>query len=352
MNTKLLAGASTLVLAMGLGLGPALAFENNDANYNGTTAVSQERSGDAVAGSTSAVEDGAIAGTNNAVGQDANNNALAAQSSTAVQIDGSSPVLDREEGRSRGGSQPLVDDGSSFNVGNYNEHANAFEESAATTGDKSPAITTFTSPYDGSSQVIGTGNSTATADKGGAAVGGSGTAIGISDVTIGPKQQGRGGGDGFSDPTGTSNVNQNAATNQDAQDQSLSLQQQQQEQNANAQSAAAASSNVYITTDSATVDGSKDGFGSGAGDDATVAFGIGNTVASAHLSQTVTGLAVAFASDPPDRGRDHKVGAATIKTGSIYNNSVSSMTGANRVVFNTGIANQGRALSVGANNSF
>jgi hypothetical protein len=286
MKTKLLAGASALVLTLGLSAGAALA-DSNANNNTPNTAVSQDNSGDAVAGGQNAAQDGAAATSGNALGYDAYENAVASHSSTAVQL------------------EYAPQDGSQVNVGDNNKPATADDYSAAATG-KSSAVVTYDDVEHGSSQTIGSGNSTATADDGGAAVGGSGTAVGIHDITIGPDQGDRG-RDGFA-----------------------GLQEGQ--------------------------DGNHGNNGdNGGADDATLAFGANNTVASAHLEETVSGLALAvvggYEGDQRD-GEDGHKGTATIKTGAIYNNSISSLSGANRVVYNTGIANQGRALSIAANNSF
>ncbi len=288
MKTKLLAGASALVLTLGLSAGSALAANSNANDNDPWTAVTQDNSGDAVSGANNAVEDGAIATSGNALGRDAYDNAAASHSSSAVQID----------------LEYAVQDGSQLNVGDNNKPATADDYSAAAT-DHSSAVNTDDDVDNGSSQTIGSGNSTATADDGGAAVGGSGTAVGIHDITIGPDQGDRG-RDGFA-----------------------GLQEQ--------------------------PDGNNGDHGdNGGGDDATLAFGANNTVASAHLEETVSGLALAIIGGYEDGkdGEDGHKATATIKTGSIFNNSVSSMSGANRVVYNTGIANQGRALSIAANNSF
>jgi hypothetical protein len=83
------------------------------------------------------------------------------------------------------------------------------------------------------------------------------------------------------------------------------------------------------------------GIGGPGGDDATLAFGVGNEVASAHLDAAVSGLS--FALTP-----EGAAGSASVGTGSITDNTVTSMSGANRVALNTGIANQGRALAIAA----
>lgn len=282
MNTKLLAGASTLVLAMGLSTAAFAVDDNNANNNNPYTAVSQDEAGDAAAGANNAVEDGAIATSGNALGKFTNDNAAATHSSTAVQIDGSQIL----------GEAPIVDEYSSLNVGDNNRPASADDASAATTGNNSPATTTFDDVENGSSQTIGSGNSTATADEGGAAVGGSGTAIGIENVTVGQPLYA-----------------------------------------------------IPMLQDSI-----GDGEHGGNGDDATVAFGVNNTVASAHLDSTVSGLALAISGYPD--GDDSEPHVATIVTGGIFNNNLSSASGANRIVYNTGIANQGRSLAVAADTSF
>lgn len=297
MNTKLLAGASTLVLAMGLSTA-AFAVDDNNANNNlPYTAVSQDESGDAAAGANNAVEDGAIATSGNALGKFSDFNAAAAHSSTAVQIDATSDVT----------VQPIIGTNSHLNLGDNNRPASGDASSAASTGSNSPATTTNDDVEEGSSQVIGSGNSTATAEDGGAAVGGSGTAIGINNIEIGQE------GDNVK-------VLSSEGGEDEGEGQSLD---------------ASLNSNGFD-------------HGGGGGDDATVAFGVNNTVASAHLKQTVSGLAIAISGNY--EGEDPE--SATITTGSIFNNSISSATGANRIVFNTGIANQGRALSIAANSSF
>lgn len=83
------------------------------------------------------------------------------------------------------------------------------------------------------------------------------------------------------------------------------------------------------------------GIGGPGGDDATLAFGVGNEVASAHLDAAVSGLS--FAVTP-----EGEAGSASVGTGSITDNTVTTMSGANRVALNTGIANQGRALAIAA----
>jgi hypothetical protein len=308
MKTKLLAGASALVLTLGLSAGGTLA-QNSNANDNDPwTAVTQDSNSDAVAGGQNAVENGAIATTGNALGQDTNNNAAAAHSSTAVQIDNTQnfsvkkqPVEGVWDGDGGYGTA-IVEGGSQLNVGDNNKPASADLESASATG-KSAAYSTNSSIEEGSSETIGSGNSTATADDGGAAVGGSGTAVGIHDITIGPDQGDRG---------------------EWQKDGMVKLQ-----------------------------DGNNGDHGdNGSGDDATLAFGVNNTVASAHLDSTVSGLALAIVGYEGDGNDGEHEHSATIKTGSIYNNSISSMSGANRVVYNTGIANQGRALAVAADTSF
>jgi len=325
MKMKLLAGASTLVLALGFSAS-ALA-QNNTANDNDPyTAITQDSNSDAVAGGSNAVENGAIATTGNALGSDANNNAAASRSSTAVQID----AQEFFDGEAIGGGT-VTYEGSQLNVGNNNKPASASLDSAAATG-RGTAYSVFGEVGEGSSQVLGTGNSTATAEDGGAAVGGSGTAIGINDVTIGHSAEEDGDGeagliqDQFQDQFGEFNQQQ---------------QQQQQQNQQNEQNT------QVIVTDTLNVDG--DGIDFGGGDDATVAFGVNNTVASAHLDSTVSGLALAISTYDEENNNGH---AATITTGSIFNNTLSSASGANRIVFNTGIANQGRALAVAADTSF
>jgi hypothetical protein len=63
------------------------------------------------------------------------------------------------------------------------------------------------------------------------------------------------------------------------------------------------------------------------------------------LDEAVAGVLLAV---PTDGNASNN---ATITTGSI-STSVTMATGANRIVFNTGIANQGRALAVAADMPF
>jgi hypothetical protein len=289
MKTRLLGGASALVLTFAVA-GSALA--QNTANTNTNAAIAQTGS-DSISGTNLAVDKGANTLGNNALGRDANNNAVAAQTSAAVRInagsieglavDGSDAVeqgaLLKGNGVAAGNNaddqaivgrngfaahanQAVADEGSALHYGDDNTSATAAQDSAAANGG-SVAVNAVDDGLDsGSSLVNGNNNNTASADDGAGAVGRDGTAVGVTDNTVG-------------------------------------------------------------------------------GPDATVAFGQRNTVASAHLDATVAGLAVGVAA-----------GKTTITTGNIAGNSTSSMTGANRVAFNTGAANQTRALAIAADTSF
>ena len=289
MKTRLLGGASALVLTFAVAGG---AFAQSIANNNTDSAMAQAGS-DAISGDKFAIDKGANTSGNNALGQDANNNAVAAQTSASVRInageieglavDGSDAVeqgaLLKGDGVAAGNNandqaivgrngfavhanQDVADEGSALHYGDDNTSATAAQDSAAA-NEGSIAINAADDGLDsGSSLVNGNNNSTASADDGAGAVGGDGTAIGITDNTV-------------------------------------------------------------------------------SGADATVAFGQLNTVASAHLDATVAGLAVGVAQNN-----------ATITTGDIAGNSTTTMTGANRVAFNTGAANQTRALAIAADTSF
>jgi hypothetical protein len=98
---------------------------------------------------------------------------------------------------------------------------------------------------------------------------------------------------------------------------------------------------AVVGSDGAGIGVSDVGIGGPGGDDATLAFGVGNEVASAHLDAAVSGLA--FAVTP-----EGEAGGASVRTGSITDNTVTTMSGANRVALNTGTANQGRALAIAA----
>ncbi len=290
MKTRLLGGASALVLTFAVA---GSAFAQNTANTNTDAAIAQAGS-DAISGKLLAVDKGANTSGNNALGRNANNNAVAAQTSAAVRInsgggieglavDGSNAVeqgallkgngvavgndaddqaIVGRDGFAAHANQAIADEGSALHFGNNNSSATAEQDSAAANGG-SIAINAADDGLDsGSSLVNGNNNTTASADDGAGAVGRDGIAVGVTDNTVG-------------------------------------------------------------------------------GPDATVAFGQRNTVASAHLDATVAGLAVGVAQNN-----------ATITTGNITGNSTSGMTGANRVAFNTGAANQTRALAIAADTSF
>jgi hypothetical protein len=99
-------------------------------------------------------------------------------------------------------------------------------------------------------------------------------------------------------------------------------------------------------------------------EDVTAAFGEGNVVAGAHLEEVNTvstdltfgeaelGIAGFFFA------KAHLAGAlaygpnASVTTGNINNQTLGSLSGANMVAGNTGVANQGDSIGIAANNSF
>lgn len=290
MKTRLLGGVSALVLTMAVA-GSALAQQNALENTNSAIA---QNGGDAVVGNANAVENGAIAAGDNAVGENGNDNALASQTSAAVRIDtqagvealavdGSTAVEEGaavigdgvsvgedadhqaivgKDGLAVYADDEISDDGSALHFGDNNGSATADDNSAAANGNSISIRADEDGVDEGSSVVAGNNNSTASSDDGAGVVGRDGTAVGVTDNTVG-------------------------------------------------------------------------------GTDATAAFGYANTVATAHLDATVATTVLA-----------QSEGAAAVTTGTIDGNSVTSMTGANRVAFNTGVANQTRALAVAADTSF
>jgi hypothetical protein len=261
----------TSVAVAGLMSFAATTWASEFANNNAGSAITQARSADATSAGGNAANDGAATGDGNALGYDTDQNAVADQKSTAVEID------------------DTVDYGSAVNVGNGNEGAAAYDSGAAATG-SSAAVVTENSVEDGSAHVIGDGNLSAAAHDGGAAVGANGTAVGISEV----------------------NVN---------------------------------------------------------AEDATIGFGEGNVVSAAHLEETTTvsahiaeegggitlgkgGAFFEFKKDADLAGVVAYGPNAEITTGNINNQTLGTLSGANLVAANTGLANQGDSIGIAANNSF
>lgn len=270
MRKELLASVAALGL---LSFGSAAwAEDDNNANANTGSAITQDEGGDVVASGGTAVVEGAYSGGGNAIGEFSDNNAVADTSSHAVQLVAPDGV---------------ADDGSALTAGDGNAGASAAKGSAATTGSASPATSTENYVTDGSAHVIGSNNLTAAAEEGGAAVGANGTAVGINDVDI-------------------------------------------------------------------------------HADAVTAAFGGGNVVSAAHLQEVATfstnlelegGLEVGvngffFDAEAKLAGALAYGDTAAITTGSINNNAVGTLTGANMFAGNTGVANQGDAIGIAANTSF
>lgn len=114
-----------------------------------------------------------------------------------------------------------------------------------------------------------------------------------------------------------------------------------------ASGADAVATNGSTAVDDREVEG---GFVFGRGNDATLAFGRNNVVAGAHLNSAVSGLVLIANSDGNIlNAHDH---GTVIGTGHLLDSSLSSATGASRVVHNTGIANQGRTLAVAGTANF
>lgn len=291
MIERLLAGVASVALLSAV-TGAAWAQENT-ANLNTDSAITQDGT-DAVFSRGNAAEDGAIA-TNNAIGEDTDQNAVAFGNSAAGVITSENDVEAAafknstavEEGAFLGGNgvavgnqaddnaivggsgvalnsenEEIVDEGSAILIGEGNNAA-AADQNSASANDRSIAIRAEDDGLDnGSSAVNGNGNTTASAEEG-AAVGRDGIAVGVDD----------------------NDVN---------------------------------------------------------GEDATAAFGFDNVVAAAHLSETIpTGIITAVGTT-----------TANVTTGNIQNQTVGALTGANAYVGNTGLANQGDAIGIAAQSSF
>ncbi len=289
MKTRLLGGASALVLTLAVA-GSALA--QNTANSNEDAAVAQSSS-DAISGDLLAIDKGAQALENNALGLDANNNAAAAQNSAAVRVNAGGI-----EGLAVDGST-AVEEGAAL-IGDGVAIGNDGNDQALVGRDGFAMHAGDAAADEGSALHLGDGNSSATAHDDSAAANGGSVAISAED-------------DGLD--SGSSIVNGNNNTTGSADD------------------------GAGVVGRDVTDVGVTDNRVGGA--DATSAFGSRNTVASAHLDATVGALAVGVA--------DKKT---SITTGNIAGNKVSGMTGANRVAFNTGAANQTRALAIAADTSF
>jgi len=303
MKTNLLGGASAAVLAMFLA---SSAMAQDEVKENATSVVGLNSTGDVVGAGETAIDDGAFALTGNAVGQDGDHNAHAHASSTAVVVESDSDV----DALAVDGST-AVDDGG-FVGGNGAALGRDANDNAAVGGDGVAVSADGEALDDGSALQYGDNNQAATSNNG-AAANNSSVAM-VAD------------GDEIADE-GSSVVigdNNRTASSEDG-------------------GAALAGDGTAIGIHDVHIGGEQQV----GGEDPTLAFGDDNVVASAHLDGNVSGVALAYYGDNGANGD-----ATTVTTGSIFNNTTESMTGANRVAYNTGIANQGRSLAVAAGAAF
>lgn len=300
MIERLMAGVASLALLSAV---PTAAWAlDNKANGNTKSAIAQQNS-DSLASQGTAVNNGANA-TNNALGQNTDRNAVAVFDSAAGVLNSNNDVdaaafknsTAVENGAFLKGNGVAVGDGADGN---------------AIVGQDGIALTSETDDIadQGSAVLLGDGNSAAAAEDGSAAADGSSIAINA-------------GGDGLDN--GSSAVGGTGNSTASAEE-----------------GAAVGRDGTAVGVDNNNVTGK----------DATAAFGLANVVAAAHLAETAVGNTLI----DNNRSTSGIIGVGNnvdITTGNIQDQSITTMTGANMYVGNTGLANQGDAIGISARSSF